>query len=69
MSLIQLAPMLHALPREEKLLALQLLSTDLCAETSVTLIPEATYDVHTPEAPAKTAATLMQLLGADAGEK
>ncbi len=32
MSLSQIIPILHALPRGEKLMALQLLSADLCAE-------------------------------------
>ena len=62
MSLAELAPRLHALPRGEKLMALQLLTADLNAEESSPLTPGGFYPVYTPEAAPGAEDVLLSLL-------
>ncbi len=62
MSLAELAPSLHALPRSEKLMALQLISADLSSNEMMPLAPAGEYAIYTPQAPLEAEDTLLQLL-------
>ncbi|MFN0128784.1 MAG: hypothetical protein ACKV19_19105 [Verrucomicrobiales bacterium] len=66
MSLAELAPQLHALPRGEKIMALQLLTADLSAEEVDPLTPGGFYPVFTPESSPGAEEVLLNLLREDA---
>lgn len=62
MTLSELATRLHALPRGEKIMALQLLTADLSAEELNPLTPGGFYPVYTPEAAPGAEDVLLSLL-------
>jgi hypothetical protein len=66
MSLADLLPALHQLPRSDKFRALQFLTTELAQEESG-LLPGAEYPVWSPYEAHEAAATLTQYLREETG--
>ena len=63
MSLVDLLPIVRALPRADKLRLIHLLVTDLAREEGIPLVEErGPYPVWTPYNPFEAAATLWQTL-------
>lgn len=65
MTLQEIAPSLHALPRMDKIMALQLLSADLADTEANPLIPGGFYPLYTPEVAPGAEEVLMKMLGED----
>jgi hypothetical protein len=69
MSLTELLPHLHSLPRNEKLRAIQLLAEDLAREEPANLLePGQSYPVWSPWDAHEAAALLLKLLEAEEGK-
>lgn len=66
MTIVELLPQLQALPRVEKLRAVQFLIDEIAREEAIpTLIPGADYPVWSPYAASEAAKTLQDLLEQD----
>ena len=62
MTLNELLPSLHALPRADKLRLIQLLAADVASEDGITAAANATYPVWSPHEAFDGAATLLRVL-------
>jgi hypothetical protein len=70
MSIEQLIPALHALPRADKLQVIQILAADVAREEAPGLVePDKAYPLWSPHDAFEGAATLLQVLADDRDDK
>lgn len=67
MTLNELLPSLHALPRGDKLRLIQLLAADVATEDGIAADPETAYPVWSPYEAFDGAATLLRVLEEEKG--